>query len=894
MCSLAAMQSTPCAHQHASSSSCRRPRISHRQSLIPAVQCVVLHRQVCSAAGAAAGSSTAQVLPAQHGRQQQQHHILSQQKHQCQEQSALVARQTHNIDSNSSSSSTPSQKHSSKCSASGRSASARLSLQQLQVLLRQRPAPERPALLTCCIKACASWQQAALLFADHSHEFNAVHTAALISHLPKVLARQPPLSQAAAADVAQLLADLAQLAEEVLPCCGPRELSNMAQGLAAGGCYSRRLMQLLLGRCVLSSLRPQELASLAWAVAKTGHQVHEGWTAELLACSSRYMGHASSSSSSAQVCSAAEGFAWPEAGTATHNQAKQQQLQQQQGSQVPLEQFKPQELANLAWALAAMQQQCMLHSVPPLRRSCTRVDTAWKQQLCLAAAAQLWQANAADVSMVMWALAVLGGGQVLLQQQQQGWLDGQLARAAALAPTMQGRHIAMLLWSVSQLHRQQQHMQQQRAQRLSSGSPGSSSSITSSSSSSSSSHALQAFAAACFPRLQQLLPFERQPLRLCCAVLLAASHLQLQLPAAVLEHLLTAAGQQLQQQSAISWSIMRQSMHDGPQQQQQQQGVKLHDVTMLLYAMARLQYRPSRQFLAAADNAAATACWQLLLASKQRKQQQQQQGQVQSQYDAPPAPSSSSSAAAARPAAPSHVRVKDISLLLWSMGRLRHSPHPQLLRLLYKAAAARLHAASASDVGLMLAGLARLRARPRHAWLAHVLGHFLARLDDSVAAAPALANVIHALPHLPGGVILNQLLVEKLAEGQQLQQLAGAARLRFNECGARELVALAQGFAGLGFCPGVGWLAAHSQRCEALGGEGFSASERQLLEHAWAVLARLLQQQQSAEATTERVLPLEQEQWNGLQGAPLLAPPASTGGNVEQQRLRAAALAASV
>ncbi|WIA42248.1 hypothetical protein OEZ86_008265 [Tetradesmus obliquus] len=322
--------------------------------------------------------------------------------------------------------------------------------------------------------ACASWQQAALLFADHSHEFNAVHTAALISHLPKVLARQPPLSQAAAADVAQLLADLAQLAEEVLPCCGPRELSNMAQGLAAGGCYSRRLMQLLLGRCVLSSLRPQELASLAWAVAKTGHQVHEGWTAELLACSSRYMGHASSSSSSSS--------------------------------------------------------------------------------------------------------------------------------------------------SSAQLH----------------------------------------------------------------------------------------------------------------------------------------------------------------------------------------------------------------------------------------------------------------------------------TLDDSVAAAPALANVIHALPHLPGGVILNQLLAEKLAEGQQLQQLAGAARLRFNECGARELVALAQGFAGLGFCPGVGWLAAHSQRCEALGGEGFSASERQLLEHAWAVLARLLQQQQSAEATTERVLPLEQEQWNGLQGAPLLARPASTGGNVEQQRLRAAALAASV
>jgi hypothetical protein len=60
--------------------------------------------------------------------------------------------------------------------------------------------------------------------------------------------QQQPLSQHDAADVAQLLADLAQLAEEVQPAASPRELANMAQGLAAGGCYSRRLMQLLLAR----------------------------------------------------------------------------------------------------------------------------------------------------------------------------------------------------------------------------------------------------------------------------------------------------------------------------------------------------------------------------------------------------------------------------------------------------------------------------------------------------------------------------------------------------------------------------------------------------------------------------------------------------------------------
>jgi hypothetical protein len=315
------------------------------------------------------------------------------------------------------------------------------------------------------------------------------------------------------------------------------------------------------------------------------------------------------------------------------------------------------------------------------------------------------------------------------------------------------------------------------------------------------------------------------------------------------------------------------------QQQQQQQGVSLHDVTILLYGLAKLQYRPSGQFLAAADQAAATACWQLLLSNRHRKLQQQQQ--LHQQYDA--SPSVRPAAAAARPGPPSHVRVKDISLLLWAMAKLRHTPSPKLLRLLCKAAAARLHAASASDVGLMLWGLAKHRSRPRHAWLQVYLAHFLEHLDDSVHAAPAICHVVYALPHLPGGKIgrnLNQMLVATLSEGQQLQQLAGAARVRFEECGARELVALLQGFAGLGLSPGTGWLAEHQQRCEALGWGSFSEREQQLLRQSREVL---LQQQQQ-----------QHQQQGGMQGSPGLAFPAGAAHHPEQQQMKAAVMAALV
>jgi hypothetical protein len=173
------MQCVHSAHEHIHSSSrgCRHSVDFHRQTVTHAPNRALVRRKACSAAGDATVSSTASVLPAQQQQQNSQRNIR--QSPCTGVQSCYGAqRQTTNNSRGAS------QKHASKHTASN-SGSTRRSLQQL---LAERAAYERPPLLTAAVKACSSWQQAALLFADHSHEFNHVHTAALISHLPKVCA----------------------------------------------------------------------------------------------------------------------------------------------------------------------------------------------------------------------------------------------------------------------------------------------------------------------------------------------------------------------------------------------------------------------------------------------------------------------------------------------------------------------------------------------------------------------------------------------------------------------------------------------------------------------------------------------------------------------------------
>jgi hypothetical protein len=166
-----------------------------------------VHKNACCAAGDATGSSTASVLPAQQQRQQSQHK-LQKSPYVGLQHAGVVQAQTGDDSSSGSK-----QKHASKHGASNSSRPPRMPLQKLQQLLRERPACERPVLLTAAVKSCSSWQQAALLFADHSHEFNHVHTAALISHLPKVRAAPAESS---------VLGSLCALA-----CCSVRKRGNL-------------------------------------------------------------------------------------------------------------------------------------------------------------------------------------------------------------------------------------------------------------------------------------------------------------------------------------------------------------------------------------------------------------------------------------------------------------------------------------------------------------------------------------------------------------------------------------------------------------------------------------------------------------------------------------------
>lgn len=247
---------------------------------------------------------------------------------------------------------------------------------------------------------------------------------------------------------------------------------------------------------------------------------------------------------------------------------------------------------------------------------------------------------------------------------------------------------------------------------------------------------------------------------------------------------------------------------------------------MLLAALARLSYQPSHELVAAATSAATLACWRQGAADAAPAHQQQQLAGLAEAL----APPDAGAAVAA-------VRGRELAALLWALGRLRvRTPRPLLVQA-KRAALWQLQSFSAHDVGLLLWGLAAQRHSPGYEWLRHVVAHFVGALDDAVGAAPALAQVVHALPLLPGGANLRRLLRRQL--GPLLLALAAAAAQRLGECGPRELVALVQGFARLGFSPGPAWLAQHAARCGELGQGAFSDRERRSLHAAHTVLAEL-------------------------------------------------------
>jgi hypothetical protein len=607
-----------------------------------------------------------------------------------------------------------------------------------------------------------------------------------------------------AQDLGALLSDVAQVCEEVLPHCSPRELSNMAWGFAAAGFYSRRLMQLLLGRARLAALKPRELANLAWAVAKQGHDVPPGWVDEVLLLS---------------------------------------------GAALAAGQLTPQEATNTGWALAMLQRQCLRASAPSLRHSCARVDEPWRAAFAASLLAQLGACCAADLSQGLWASAVLGLSSSSQQQQQQRWVEQLLDRATQLlwAQDMRARHVATLMWSVSVLDGQQQA----RAGRSSSSGE---STLRSSSS-------LQAFAAAVASAVPTLLQTEPRPARFAAVLLNACSRLQLQLPADAMSALLAAVCQQL---AADLTTHQRASSISGSCSQQQQAEVVLLDVSMLLHGCVRLAYRPAARELNLLVAAAAASSRQLVRAYDAIAAAAAGPGSstaLQQPHGSSTSNSSSSMASAAAAAAAvqqqlPRTRGRELSLLLWSLARLRAAPPAPLLAALKAVVVRQLHLFNAADVGLTLAAVARMRHSPGYSWLAALLQHFVACVDDRPGGVSDVCNAVHALQHLPGGANQLRVLRQRLGAGL-MQQLGDAADARLGECGPRELVQLADGFAGLGFRPAGAWLSRHEQAVQELGWGRFSAREQAIVAAAHARLAEMPAETAAPEAAVAAVARLE-------------------------------------
>jgi hypothetical protein len=657
-------------------------------------------------------------------------------------------------------------------------------------------------------------------------------------------------------DLQQLLSDLSQLSEELLPTCSPREMVNISWGFAALGFQNRRLLQLLLGRCTLAALNPQELSNLAWAVAKLGHEVPSAWVDQVLQLSGRVL---------------------------------------EQGR------FNPQEAANLAWALAVLQQQCLEAGVSPTfyssnsgggcGSSCVRVGPQWKQGLARLMDSQLGLWTAPDISQALWALAVLG-----LRDVQQQWLDRVLVRGLQLLgqDKLQSRHAATMLWAVAKFHQQ---LQQWAAGSSSSTSQGLVSPTVS------------VFAAAVASKLPVLLVGGQQPLHFASVLLCACQQLRLQPPAAAVDVLLAAVTRQLgsldfaavaaheqaaaaaeagssinhstssstNHSSSNSSSSSRRTVptkvHSKQQRQQQQQKVML-DLCMLLHSLTKLSYRPKQQVMDKFAAVVADQAWHVVdchdtlaelgrawhdLQQQRQQLQQEQQGHQQQQVAECAVIASRQQQILQQRQQLLHelhstLRGRETSLLLWSMAKLRYQPPATLLRPLKMACLRQRVHFNASDVGVMMWSLARMRHKPGYLWVRFLLEHFLARIDDRVGGAADVCNIVHALPHLPGGDNQRYVLRHKVGR-EVLQGLADAAAARFSESGPRELVQLAQGFALLGFNPGSTWLAQHQQRVGQVGQDQFSRRERAILQKAWKLLSAQSAADESAPAESALAQP---------------------------------------
>lgn len=585
--------------------------------------------------------------------------------------------------------------------------------------------------------------------------------------------------------------DLQEVAAQLLPGCRARELANLAHGFAALGVRDRRLMQLLLPRFRPAAAREQELANLLWALATMDHQPPAAWLADVVA----------------------------ETGSRLHR-------------------FSPQELTNTAWALVQLR---------------ARPSDAWLSSFCAAAHSRLGVFEPADVSMALWALAALQ------HEPPAALLDALAARAALLAARLEERHVASMLWALAELRGVSSGGTDGAAAALGSTGDGNAGSRTSgmgevdpeqerrqshaAASSSGSSPAAASAAASAPPAAGQgstplaaltLAPWQSSLQHTLCGAALRLAPRMRAAPRNV--STLLVACVRLGWQPPSSWvAALLAAVQDALAAGQVAGGAAglaphctTTDASTLVWALARLGYRPPGELLARLE--AALPEEQLAAGSTQ-----------------------------------------EASNLLWAMAKLQHVPSDGFVWAALSRLAARPHELSQQDCANALWALARMRKWQSGRLLGLLLCRFVALVEPAAharqlqsgngstapsaeqspqlqpqqteqqavqsaagdaAAARHLANVVHSLYHLGKRGHMQE------EHRALLPQLVVASGARLNACGRRELVQLVCGWAAIRYHPGGAWLRGAARRCLQLH-DGFDEREARQLRRGLARLVRL-------------------------------------------------------
>ena len=794
-------------------------------------------------------------------------------------------------------------------------------LKELAALLRDAPSGVGAAALTKQVQLCRSPGEVGELFAAFSHEANAINVTAMLCRLSKVrggvtfagglcggegkagggctrnqqrsslpkpnqpmpmyktnpshtLQVAPPaaaLPLARAADLAALVFELRGVAEELLPSCRPRELATLAAALARLGAADRRTLQLLLPRCApLRALRARELAQLAWAVARSEYNPDADWVAALAAASGEHLARAARAAARRGAdagCAVDEAGVRAEWGWAAEEEPPPGQPAAAVGGSSSSssggragdvgDAMLPREAATVAWAMATLHRRCILlaagsGAAAGAAPRCARVDAGWRAALRRVVLAGLCEFGPADLSMALWALAALGDAPP------RPWLEAAAARAAALAPVMQERHVAATLWAVSRL------------QRAAAGrAPPPHHSHHDDAGGVLPPDAVDELCGALQRRLLALLPRLRRPALNAAVVLASLARLGARpdpaflaallapmgavleanaraappLPASAAEAALAAAAaaEDIERTTAASAAaaayagghggndngaasaaaaqarLLAHAARAAARELSRPRGWQPRDLATVAWALARLGYRPPAPWLAAA--AAAAARW--LHAFKGR----------------------------------------ELSLLAHSLAALGAAP-PALLAGAARVALMHPGHVGAVDAALLLRALARCKGayRPGPTTVARLLQLFLSRADDAggaggaaalVCAAAALPAVVRPgqLRRLPGST-------QHAAGGELLARLAAAARARLGDCDAALLARLGLAFVWLRWSPGAGWVAAYDRRAAELlaRGGGAAAAEEAALRAALRALLALHARAEAAQLRQRQLL----------------------------------------